>query len=214
MHLGSFVSEKSTQNWFLTWPLIVLMFRQMMCVCDPLHAMELNPAYSELKHKTVVLIAKPNYRPHPKDDGRLCFYSCLSVNICGERVPHLADGGLGVPHPYHFWWGYPLPSQWAGTPSQIRMVRVPPIPGQVRYQVRMRHPPWRLGLDGEPPSCQDWMEYPPSGLDGGTRPPIRRQSSTVSTCYTAGGMVLAFTQEDFLVYFCFPRSACSSLLSD
>ena len=33
---------------------------------------------------------------------------------------------------------------------------------------------------------------------GGTQPPIR-QSSIASTCYAAGGMPLAFTQEDFLV---------------
>ena len=50
--------------------------------------------------------------------------------------------------------------------------------------------------------------YPPPGLDGvpplsrtgwGTPSPIGRQSSIASTCYTAGGMPLAFTQEDFLV---------------
>ena len=43
------------------------------------------------------------------------------------------------------------------------------------------HP--RFRLDGVPP--------PPA--------PIRRQISIVNTCYAAGGMPLAFTQEDFLV---------------
>ena len=37
----------------------------------------------------------------------------------------------------------------------------------------------------------DWMGVPPSQ--------VRRQSSRASTCYAAGGMPLAFTQEDFLV---------------
>ena len=41
----------------------------------------------------------------------------------------------------------------------------------------------------------DWMEVPSSGQDGGTPcQEIGRQSS-----YAAGGMPLAFTQEDFLV---------------
>ena len=47
----------------------------------------------------------------------------------------------------------------------------------------------------------------PQSQDGGTPPPQdgwgypspRRQSSTASTCYAAGSMPLAFTQEDFLV---------------
>ena len=43
--------------------------------------------------------------------------------------------------------------------------------------------------------------YPQPGLDGWGYlgyPPIR-QNSIASTCYPAGGMPLAFTQEDFLV---------------
>ena len=51
-------------------------------------------------------------------------------------------------------------------------------------------------LMGVPPSGQ-WGV--PHVTDGGT-PPIRRQSSRASTCYTAGGMPLAFTQENFLVF--------------
>ena len=38
-----------------------------------------------------------------------------------------------------------------------------------------------------------------SGLDGGGYPPTIRQNCIVSTCYLAGGMPLAFRQEDFLV---------------
>ena len=61
------------------------------------------------------------------------------------------------------------------TPSQVWMVGGTP------------------GLDGG--------GYPRSGLWGGTlgTPPFR-QNSIVSTCYPAGGMPLAFTQEDFLVF--------------
>ena len=44
---------------------------------------------------------------------------------------------------------------------------------------------------GYPPSPSDWMRVPPTPGD----------SSTASTCYKAGGMPLAFTQEDFLVYY-------------
>ena len=62
------------------------------------------------------------------------------------------------------------------------------------------------GLDGggDTPS-QVWMVggylgYPPPGLDGVPPPPIK-QSSIVSTCYVAGGVPLAFTQKDFLVFF-------------
>ena len=58
--------------------------------------------------------------------------------------------------------------------------------------------PW-LGLDGGgyPGYPHPGMEYPPT-WDGVPHPP--RQSSIVSTCYAAGSMPLAFTQEDILVF--------------
>ena len=105
-------------------------------------------------------------------------------------------------------------------PGQVWMwgdTRVPPY-----QQDWMGYPP-PPGLDGyvppttrtgwvRTPHHQDWMGYPlarsgwwgyvppPPGLDGVPphTPPIR-QSSIASTCYAAGGMPLAFTQEDFLV---------------
>ena len=40
--------------------------------------------------------------------------------------------------------------------------------------------------------------YPPPSRTGWGSP-VRRQSNIASTCYVAGGMPLAFTQEDFLV---------------
>ena len=55
------------------------------------------------------------------------------------------------------------------------------------------------GRWGVPPHHQDSMGYPPpSGLDGwmGVLP---ISGSRASTCYAAGGIPLALTQEDFLV---------------
>ena len=58
------------------------------------------------------------------------------------------------------------------------------------------------GLDGggvpKVPTGQVWCGGGYPGTGWGTLPPIR-QSSIASTCYAAGGMPLAFTQEDFLV---------------
>ena len=83
------------------------------------------------------------------------------------------DGG-GVPHPRSGWWG--------GTPSQVWMVEGGhPIPG--------------LDGGGYPvPPRSGWWEYPIPGLDG-----TGVSTSIASTCYIAGGMPLAFMQEDFLV---------------
>ena len=97
------------------------------------------------------------YRPHTKDDGRLCFHRRLSVNICG--------------------WGGGPPSQvrtW-GTPSHIRAGGTPSRSGHISG--RRRYPPSRsgrgggyspsgLGLDGGTPPHQDWM-----GVRGYTPPP-------------------------------------------
>ena len=101
--------------------------------------------------------------------------------------------------PSQVWEGYPIQSWPEGTPSQV----------QVRGILGYPQP----GMDGVPPSqnwmgyptpCQEWMGSPQPGLDGvppGQNwmgyPPIRQ--SIASTCYAAGGMPLAFTQEDFLV---------------
>ena len=86
-------------------------------------------------------------------------------------------------------------------------------------QVRMEYPPTRSGW-GTPQTCD---EVPPLDLGQGT-PPLDLGQGTppdlgqgtlppdlgwgtpptwdiASTCYAAGGMPLAFTQEDFLVEF-------------
>ena len=96
-------------------------------------------------------------------------------------------GGGGVPHPRSGWGvphnrsgrggGYPIPGLGRGVPH--------PRSGQGGYS---RYP--QPGLDGG--------GYPQPGLDGVLPTPIR-QSSTANTCCPAGGMPLAFMQEDFLV---------------
>ena len=64
---------------------------------------------------------------------------------------------------------------WGGVPHPRSQWGVSPS------KIRTRGTP-HPRLDGVPP--------PP--------PPIRRQISKASTCYTAGSVLLAFTQEDFL----------------
>ena len=126
------------------------------------------------------------YRQHPKDEGRQCFQS---VHTCGWVSPSCRWGGgtlfpvqdrgypiarsgwEGVPHS-KTGWGTPLPKTGWGTP----LSGLDGVPCQARWVT--------------PPLIQDWMGYPL---------PVRRQSSIASTCYAAGGMPLAFTQEDFLV---------------
>ena len=91
-------------------------------------------------------------------------------------------------------WGYP------GYPPHQHLARVPPILrwGTPTIKTWLGYPqPW----DGVPPTIKTWPGYPPpwDGVppDLGWGTPLR-QSSITSTCYGAGGMPLAFTQ-DFLV---------------
>ena len=90
-----------------------------------------------------------------------------SIWLTGGGGTHLAD--RGIPHLANR--GLP-PSGWWGVPTS--------------------------GLDGSIPH-RDWMEYPTHQDWMGTPSPapIRRQSSRASTCYAAGGMPLAFKQENF-----------------
>ena len=114
----------------------------------------------------------------------------------GYPMPGLDGEGT----PSQVWMGgYPIPDLDGGYPSQVWMGGYP-IPGQYGYPPPPRPgldgvPPWP-GLDGVPPH-HDWMGYPPT----------IRQSIIVSTCYAAGSMPLAFTQEDFLVKYCKGRLA-------
>ena len=149
------------------------------------------------------------YRLHPKDGGRQYFhFVCQSMPRQGGGYPitdvdrgypipgldgvhhHRSGGGLphprsglGIPH-LRSGWGYPilgLDGMYPGVPSS---------------QV------WMVGVPRVPPARSGWWGVPGVAslprLDG-VPPPIR-QSSIASTCYPAGGMPLAFTHEDFLVF--------------
>ena len=125
--------------------------------------------------------------------GKVIFSLCVSVNtstggggtpsqVWIGGTPSQVWTGMGVPN-HRSGWGVPRPrsglggevfhprSGQGGTPSQVWMGGVPwGTPIQV----------WIVGVTPSPT-------------------PIR-QSSIASTWYPAGGMPLAFTQEDFLVF--------------
>ena len=163
------------------------------------------------------------YRPHPKDGGRYCFQFVCQSTSRGGGVPQSGRGGI----PHLRSWGVPHSrSGWGGTPSQV-WLGGDPIPGLARgrgYPIPGLDPlPPGPGQDGVPPD-QVWMGYPPRpgmgylpetwdgvpplrpGIGYPPRPgmgyPLPRPPPNwdiASTCYAAGGMPLAFTQEDFLV---------------
>ena len=139
------------------------------------------------------------YRPHPKDGKGNGF--TLSVHTpggvptmggtyLGWGVPPLDGGYLPWPGEYLPWpvegtylgWGYlPLP-------------RVPPLAGG--YLPWMGVPTLAGG------TYLGWVEYPPwMGVPTLVVVGVIHlgRSSIGSTCYVAGGMPLAFTQEDCLV---------------
>ena len=117
---------------------------------------------------------------------------CLFNFRGGYPVPSL---GRGVPHLRSGRGGYPLPGLARGVPPQS-WDGVPPGPGMGYPSPRpgMGYPP-RPGM-GTPPGFE--MGYPPRPemVRWGIPP---RPISIASICYAAGGMPLAFTQEDFLV---------------
>ena len=91
------------------------------------------------------------------------------------------------------WWGVPHPRSacWGGTPpTRSGCWGIPPWPG----------------LDGG----LVWMV---GGTWGTPPPPPMRQSSITSTCYAAGGMPLAFTQEDFLVSIVYNETKDASIIA-
>ena len=124
--------------------------------------------------------------------------------VGGYPIPGLAGGypipGLagGIPHPR---------SGQGGTPSQVWPGEYPISGPRGVTQVLPPSQTWdgvpHQTWDGVPPWTWDWV--PPQDLGQGALPfgpgmgYPPRQISIGSTCYTAGGMPLAFTQEDFLV---------------
>ena len=133
--------------------------------------------------------------------GRYCFHRCLSVNISGGEYPISGLGGYPISGPGG---GYsisgpgqvtPISGLGGGTTSQVWGGTSSQVKGGTPSQVRGGYP--ISGLGGTP--SQVWGRGTPSQVWGGTHstPP----PELASTCYgyAAGGMPLAFTQEDCLV---------------
>ena len=98
-----------------------------------------------------------------------------------------SSGWWGVSHPRSRWWGVPhLRFGWWGYP-------ITGLDGVGGTQCTLQP-----GLDGGGTPSQVWMV----GGTQGTPPPMR-QSSIAITCYVAGSVPLAFTQEDILVFLSF-----------
>ena len=87
--------------------------------------------------------------------------------------------------------GYPVPDSFSRQWSQVLSGGTP--------------------IWGTPQPGQDWGTSPAKSAWGtplartGVPTPLPRQNSRASTCYTASGMPLAFTQEDFLIHVKFVR---------
>ena len=146
--------------------------------------------------------------PHPADGGDGCIPS-RGHPIPGQGGGYPIQLTGGEPHPDDGW--YPITDPGRGYPSQVQPkgggfpIQVMGIPHprsgwQIPHSrsgsgINTPPPPRPRSRTGSgtppPPQAQDWMGYPPL--------PIRRQSSIASTCYAAGGMPLAFMQEDFHV---------------
>ena len=142
--------------------------------------------------------------PHPRSGQGGVLY--LRSGQGGHPIPGLhREGGTPSPAPPHeqVWMGYPPDLGW-GTPQTWDRVPLDLGPG-IPPNLGLGTPqPW----DQVPPQTWDWVppnlgwgtppdlvpprpgtRYPPH-LGPGTPPGI------VSTCYVAGGMSLAFMQED------------------
>ena len=157
--------------------------------------------------------------------GGYVFTGVCLFNFRGG-VPHVRSGGeppsqvWGVPH-LRFGWGYPISGSGGGYPVQFLMVGGTPRARsgwQGEYPGYSPNKTWvlpDLGWGTPPPSRPSWgnlphpgMGYPPPQTLDGAPPPLwdwvppthppTRQSSIASTCYAAGSVPLAFTQEDFL----------------
>ena len=96
--------------------------------------------------------------------------------------------------------GYPIQVQMGGTPSQVWGGTPAGVPLQsASWGTPHRSTPLSASQGGYPGYSPTGVPLHPGqipGWGGGT--PYR--SSIACTCYTAVGMPLAFTQEDFLVY--------------
>ena len=109
------------------------------------------------------------------------FTLCVSPHLDGGVPPSQVQVGGGTP--------FPGPGRGGGTPSQVQS-RQGGYPWPLHLDLGRGYPtPSHLGLGRGYSPVQHWMGTPISG-----------DSSIASTCHAAGGMPLAFTQEDFFVF--------------
>ena len=103
----------------------------------------------------------------------------------------------GVPHPKSGW-GVPIPGLDGGCSGATPLSGLdgvsPTMTGWGTPQWGTPHTMTGWGTPGH-----DWLGYPLARTGWGTPHHPIRQSSIASTCYAAGGMSLAFKQDDFLV---------------
>ena len=152
-------------------------------------------------------ISVPCYRPHPKY-GEGTVFTDMWLSTEGYPSSRFFPRSL-VPGP--FLGGYPVPGSFPGLWSQVLSQRVTqsqvlsqvsgprswlggtpvPVGGEVSQSQLGRVP-----QDRGTPKARTGLRYSQAGL----RSQLLRQNSRASTCYVAGGMPLAVTQEDFLVH--------------
>ena len=159
------------------------------------------------------------YHPHLKDGEGNVFTGVCSFTP-GRGAPqsqvlsHISVARSFLGGTLVMVWGTPVPSKGVPNPN---LGRGYPVPARVYPSI----PPSRTGLGyplGVSPSRtglpyphpgQDWCTImqdrtgeplPPPSQDRVAYTLLPRQNSRASTCYRAGDMPLALTQEDFLVY--------------
>ena len=172
----------------------------------PVRAQSGSCIYQSQNWKTLVMLLPPAYVVRGKVIfilGNVCLFTLWGWGGTPSQV-------WGVPHPKSGLGGYPIPGLVGGVPH----LRSQGYPGYPPDQVWMGSP-WTW--DGVPPKTWDWVppwtwDWVPIPPDLGPGTPLDLGPGTPwtwdwvlppsieSTWYAAGGMPLAFTQEDFLVY--------------
>ena len=134
-------------------------------------------------------------------EGKVLF---SQVCVCPHGGVHQSQVLSQVTGPMSFPGGTPVPGSFPGHWSQVtgpRSFLGVPHPDQgVPQSWQDGVPPLARSRWGTPPTSQVRMGYLCPGQDLGPPPPPPEQNNRASTCYATGGMPLAFTQEDCLVY--------------
>ena len=199
VNTAKFSSCESRGTWKL-YPLSVTCFERKPTEYGSINFMFLVTARCILKSPLLFTA-----RIRRMTEGNVFTLSTISGGGGGYPVSGLHWGG-GTPFqvwtectPSQVWMGGTSSQVWTGvypilltgvgwgTPSQVQTGGTPScwwgVPQGTPIQDWIGYPPG-LRLDGVPP-IQGWMGYPPPQSKAG--------------CYVAGGVPLAFTQEDFLV---------------